>query len=52
MTLGLGLAGAASTSLQFRRLGMARSRVFELAWDADIQTSLAGAWIETGVSRT
>ena len=52
VTLGMGPSGAANTSLQFRRLGTARSRVFELSWNADVQTSLSGAWVETGVARS
>ncbi len=49
VTVGMGLAGAANTSLQFRRLGMARDRVFKLSWSAAVPTALMGAWIETKV---
>ena len=40
------------TSLQFRRLGMARDRVFELKWDAPGVIALHGAFIEIAESST
>ena len=52
VTLGMGAAGAGNTSPQFRRLGMARSRVYEVSWAAPMPTVLAGAWLETGVAAT
>lgn len=50
VTVGMGLAGAANTSLQIRRLGMARDRVFRLSWSAPVATALLGAWVETKVA--
>lgn len=48
----MGTNGATLTSMQFRRLGMARDRVFELSWDAPVATVLQGAWIETKGANT
>lgn len=42
----LGSAGQYLTSVQWNRLGMARDRVFELSWSANVKTSLNGAYIE------
>lgn len=42
----LGTAGQYLTSLQWRRLGMARDRVFELSWSIPAKTALNGAFIE------
>ncbi len=52
VTADMGSAGAAATSLQFRRLGLARNRVYELSWDAPVPAVLAGAWIETSAARS
>lgn len=49
--VGMGLSGAANTSLQFQRLGYGRTgRVFELSWNAPLATILTGAWIDTVVA--
>jgi hypothetical protein len=45
-TQSLGAAGQYKTSVQWRRLGMARDRVFELSWSAPIRTALNGAFID------
>lgn len=42
----LGSAGQFYTQPQWRRLGIARDRVFELSWSAPVRTSLNGAWID------
>lgn len=42
----LGSTGQFLTSVQFNRLGMARDRVFELSWSADMKTALNGAFID------
>jgi|SRR5579859_853743 len=39
------------TSIQWRRLGMARDRVYELSWNAG-PTALQGAWIDITPSKT
>lgn len=44
--LSLGDEGDYLRSLQFQRLGMARSRVFEVSWAAPIFTCLSGAYVE------
>jgi len=49
-TASLGAAGAAITSVQFQRLGMARDRVFRLTWSAPVRTALMGAWVSTRTS--
>jgi len=41
----MGATGQYLVSPQWRRLGMARDRVFELSWSAPVKTSLNGAWI-------
>jgi len=41
----LGTEGQYLTSVQWRRLGMARDRVFELSWSAPCKTALLGAWV-------
>lgn len=46
ITSTLGAAGAGLTSVQFQRLGMARSRVFRLTWTADAGIALLGAWVD------
>lgn len=42
----LGKEGEYLKSVQWRRLGMARDRVFELSWSAPCKTALLGAWVE------
>jgi Phage stabilisation protein len=42
----MGRTGQYLTSVQFQRLGMARSRVFRLSWSAPIKTALLSAAIE------
>lgn len=42
----LGLEGEYVKSIQWRRLGMARDRVFEISWSAPVKTALLGAWVE------
>ena len=41
-----GMTGEYLTSVQFQRLGMARSRVFELSWSTAAKTALMGASIQ------
>jgi hypothetical protein len=48
----LGATGAYLTSIQFQRLGMARDRVFELAWSSPISTALNGAFVDAKVAAT
>lgn len=52
VTVGMGANGAGTTSLQFRRLGYSRSRVYEVSWDTPAQTALLGAWLEADVAAT
>jgi len=42
----LGLEGEYVKSVQWRRLGMARDRVFEISWSAPCRTALLGAWVD------
>ena len=42
----MGATGQTYVSPQWRRLGMARDRVFELSWSAPVRTSLNTAWVE------
>lgn len=42
----LGKEGEYIKSVQWRRLGMARDRVFEISWSAPVKTALLGAWVE------
>lgn len=42
----LGQVGQTQTIVQWQRLGMARDRVFELAWSAPVMTALNGAFID------
>lgn len=42
----LGATGDYLTQAQWQRLGMARSRVFELSWSEPVATSLGGAFID------
>jgi hypothetical protein len=48
----LGATGEYLTSIQFQRLGMARDRVFEVAWSEPIPTALNGAFIDSKVAAT
>jgi hypothetical protein len=41
----MGRTGDYLTSVQFNRLGMARDRVFEVAWSAAVETALQGAFV-------
>lgn len=43
----MGALGQYLTSIQWRRLGYARDRIFELSWSVPSKTALNGAWIET-----
>lgn len=42
----LGATGEYLTQAQWQRLGMARSRVFELSWSEPVATALTGAFID------
>ncbi len=42
----IGKSGEYLRSLMFRRLGMARDRVFEVSWSAPLPTALNGAFVE------
>jgi hypothetical protein len=42
----IGSAGQYMRSVKWQRLGLARDRVFELSWSADVKTALNGAFIE------
>ena len=42
----MGLLGQTYTSVQFRRLGLARDRVFEVSWTSASKVSLNGAFID------
>lgn len=48
----LGEGGEYLTQVSWNRLGMARSRVFQLLWAANIDTCLSGAYIEIGKALT
>lgn len=48
----LGLTGQYNTNVQFRRLGMARDRVFEVSWSSPVKTVLNGAFIEIEEAET
>lgn len=50
--MSLGAAGQYATSMQWRGLGMARDRVFELSWSAPVKTCLNGAWVDIKPHRT
>jgi hypothetical protein len=41
----MGAVGETLVSVQFRRLGMARDRVFVLTWSSPYRTALQGAWL-------
>jgi hypothetical protein len=46
ISMSIGASGEYLTSLQFRRLGMARDRVFAAEWSTPYKTALMGAWID------
>lgn len=48
----LGQVGQTNVMLQWQRLGMARDRVFELAWSAPVMTALNGAFLDLTPSAT
>lgn len=48
----MGKTGEYLTSIQWRRLGMARDRVFELSWSAPVKTALNGAFVEFTPAQT
>ncbi len=48
----LGAQGQYLTNLQWRRLGMARGRVYELSWSANGETALNGAWVTVTPAQT
>lgn len=48
----MGQTGQYLTSMQWQRLGMARSRVFRLSWSAAIKTALLSAAIEAAPALT
>lgn len=48
----LGGIGEYYVSPQFQRLGMARDRVYELFWTANVKTALNGAYLEVEASDT
>ena len=48
----LGLTGESLTNVQWRRLGIARDRVFELSWSIPAKTALNGAFVQFVSSRT
>ena len=43
----IGASGAFLTTIQWRRLGMARDRVFELSWSFPYFTAISGAYVDT-----
>lgn len=48
----LGVEGEYLKSILFRRLGMARDRVYELSWSAPVKTSLSGMFLTAQSNRT
>lgn len=48
----MGAGGQYLTSMQWRRLGMARDRVYELSWSINARTALNGAFLETSSAGT
>ena len=48
----IGTFGSYLTNVQWRRLGMARDRVFEISWALDAEVVLNGAYIETDTAET
>ena len=43
----MGNTGQYLTNIQWRRLGIARDRVFELSWSANVKTALQGVFLTT-----
>lgn len=52
VTQSMGEIGEYLTTITWRRLGMARDRVFELAWTAPIRTALNSAYIDNIPAQT
>jgi len=52
ITLPWSSTGTYYRSLQARRLGMARDRVFEVFWSFAYKTALQGPWVETTLAET
>lgn len=52
LTQSLGTEGQYATSVQWRRLGYGRSRVFRLTWAGPENTSLLGCFIEVAEGQT
>lgn len=48
----MGATGAFLTNLQFRRLGMARNRVYEVSWSAPSPTALQGITLQYEIAAT
>ncbi len=48
----VGRTGAYLTTVQWRRLGLARDRVFELSWSQPYRTALNGAYVDVAVCGT
>lgn len=42
----MGALGQTKTLVQFRRLGIARDRIFELFWSSPVETALNGAFVD------
>jgi hypothetical protein len=42
----MGATGEYYVSPQWRKLGIARDRVFEISWSAPVRTALQGGWVE------
>lgn len=52
ITQSLGAVGQFLQNIQFRRLGMARDRVFELSWSSPVMTALNGAYADVEPSES
>ena len=52
ITQTIGAIGQYETSIQFRRMGLARNRVVELSWSGSFETALTGAFISYQISQT
>ncbi|TPG50191.1 hypothetical protein EAH75_01465 [Rhodanobacter glycinis] len=50
ITQPLGAVGQFLQSIQFRRLGMSRDRIFELSWSSPVMTALNGAYADVEAS--
>lgn len=48
----MGLTGEYLTCINFNRLGMARDRIFEISWSANMKTALNGAFVEFKQARS